>query len=313
VWVANESPGLGPIQPLARLSTRLYAELDAKFDFDYVRSGVLKLLYDDAERADAEQSAEAMRAAGYPVELLDAEDLKRAEPELAPIAAGGLLSPADGQVHPVKLAAALVKDLRTKGVKICTAEALKLGSSLETSRGPVDADMTVGAAGAWTPLLTRELGWAPPIKPIRGTLLALPELPAGRIRHIVMGRPFYFWQLAAGPIAFGGSEDDLGFERGVEPATEQAIRDELARHFPSLADQPTSCRWSGFRPMCEDMRPVIGRAPGRDNMFVAAGHFKKGVMLAPGTGKALSDLILGRELEADLSALDPTRFALETV
>ena len=310
LWVANEIGALGPLASLAKLSTRLYEELDGRFDFDYVRSGVLKLFYDDAQRVEAEAKARAMRAAGYPVEVLDAEDLKRAEPALGPVAAGGLLSSADGQIHPVKLAAALVRDLRAKGVKICSGvEVLTLGSPLETSSGPVDADVTVVAAGAWTPLLTRALGWAPPIRPIRGTLMALAPQPAGRMNHIVMGDRFYFWQLAAGPIAFGGSEDDLGFERGVAEPTVEAIRADLARFFPSLADEPTYCAWSGFRPMCEDMKPVIGRAPGRDDVFVAAGHFKKGVMLAPGTGKTLAAVILGREAEADISELDPARFA----
>lgn len=312
LWVANEIGALGPLASLARLSTRLYAELDAKFDFDYRRSGVLKLFFDDAGRAESEGKVEAMRAAGFPVEMLDAKALAEAEPELAPIAAGAVLSSADGQIHPVKLAAALVLDLRSKGVKICRGvEALKLGPPVETTRGPIDADVTVVTAGAWTPLLTQELGWTPPIRPIRGTLIALPPQDSPRIRHIVMGDRFYFWQLAAGPIALGGSEDDLGFQRGVDESTVGAIREDLARYFPSLADLPTLCAWSGFRPMCEDMKPVIGRAPGRENIFVAAGHFKKGVMLAPGTGKTLAAVILGRELEADITELDPGRFALE--
>ena len=126
-----------------------------------------------------------------------------------------------------------------------------------------------------------------------------------------MCKRYYYWQLEAGPIAGGGSEDDLGFERGVDPATVADIREELDGHFPALASQPTDYAWSGFRPYCADMRPVIGAVPEQPHLYVAAGHFKKGVMLAPGTGKILADLMLtGASADVDLELLDPARFAV---
>jgi glycine/D-amino acid oxidase-like deaminating enzyme len=124
-----------------------------------------------------------------------------------------------------------------------------------------------------------------------------------------MAGRYYYWQLVDGPIAGGGSEERVGFQRGVPSEVIQDIRAEMGQHFPALRNQPTEVSWYGFRPHCEDNRPVIGPAPGRDHLFVAAGHFRKGVMLAPGTGKVMADLLAGRQPEVDLSALDPSRFA----
>jgi glycine oxidase len=96
--------------------------------------------------------------------------------------------------------------------------------------------------------------------------------------------------------------------RGVKPAIRDHIRQEMNRLLPALAGRETVCAWSGFRPYCEDLRPVIGRVPGHDRTFVAAGHFKKGVMMAPVTGKILADLVAAGSSELDLGPLDPARF-----
>jgi glycine/D-amino acid oxidase-like deaminating enzyme len=55
--------------------------------------------------------------------------------------------------------------------------------------------------------------------------------------------------------------------------------------------------------------PVIGYVPGHDDTFVAAGHFRMGVMTAPSTGLALAQLIVEGETDIDLSAMEPERFA----
>ena len=308
LWFAQQSPELGPITGLAALSNRLYDELAQRFAFDMKRRGVLELAYDESQEADGAERAEKMRHAGFRAEMVSRAAMGKLEPELA-VDVAGVLSPDDGQMHPVKLVAAWTRHLRNSGVRICRGvEAIRLGKPLMTTAGSIQADRIVLAAGAWTPLLTAALGWTPPIRPVRGALLALPTGPR-RIHHTVMASRYYYWQLEAGPIAGGGSEERVGFERGVRSETIGDIRTEMADHFPALANQPTEVAWYGFRPHCEDNRPVIGAVPGRDDLFVAAGHFRKGVMLAPATGKTLAAVVLGRKPEIDLHPLSPARFA----
>ena len=309
LWFAQQSPELGPTAPLAKLSNSLYDDLGARFECDVTRRGVLDLLYDAEQRAEGEQRLQAMCAAGFRAEMVAPEDLRKLEPELDADAAA-ILSPDDGQVHPTKLAAAWVRRIREADGKVCRGvDVTELGNPLQTSAGPLAADRTVLAAGAWTPLLTKALGWEPPIRPVRGALLALPAGPR-RLEHTVMAGRYYYWQLEDGPIAGGGSEERVGFERGVRSDTINDIRTEMSQCFPSLAKQPTEVAWYGFRPYCDDLRPVIGAVPGRDDLFIAAGHFRKGVMLAPATGLVLTDLLLGREPSVEISALDPARFAI---
>jgi glycine/D-amino acid oxidase-like deaminating enzyme len=308
LWFAHESAGAPDAAALAALSARLYREIGERFDCDLARRGVLELAYDDADIAVIENRAASIRAGGYEAQIVGTGELRRIEPGLS-VEAAGLLVPGAGQVHPAKLAAAWARRIRAAGGRICrSAEVRRLGATVETARGNIAAGRVVVAAGSWTPLLTRELGWAPPIRPIRGTLLAL---PAGdrKLFHTVMARRYYYWQLENGPVAGGGSLDDVGFEPGVLEATVADIRAELDRHFPALAATPTEVAWSGFRPWCADSRPAIGAVPGSPNVFVGAGHFRKGVMLAPATGKVLADLVTGRAPEVDLAPFDPARFA----
>ena len=61
-----------------------------------------------------------------------------------------------------------------------------------------------------TPLVTRALGYTPPIKPIRGTLLAVDPMPP-TIRHTIVASKYYYWQLAGGHVAGGGTVDDVEY------------------------------------------------------------------------------------------------------
>jgi glycine/D-amino acid oxidase-like deaminating enzyme len=306
LWFAQQSPELGPVSSLSKTSSALYDELAGRFPFELERCGLLQLLLGDAAASGAE--LEAIRNAGFRVEKLGGKEARSLEPGLGMTPAGAVYYPDEGHVHPVKLGAAWVRHLRSQGVRLClNCEAGRLRPRVETSQGSIAADVLVIASGAWTPLVTRTLGWRPPIKPMRGTLLATGAMPK-TLHHALIGGDFYFWQLAAGPLAGGGSVDDVGFEQGVDAATTAAIRAEMNALLPAASAVPTACAWSGFRPYCDDLKPVIGRVPGHEKVFVAAGHFKKGVMMAPVTGKILADLITRGATDLHVEPLDPGRF-----
>jgi glycine oxidase len=311
LWFAQQSPELGPVSSLSKSSSGLYDELADRFPFDMERCGLLQLLFEDSA-AEADMQLSAVRNAGFRVEKIGGKEARSLEPGLGVTPAGALYYPDEGHLHPAKLGAAWVQHLRSHGVRFClNCEAGQLRPNVETSQGSVEAGVLVIACGAWTPLVTQTLGWRPPIKPMRGTLLALGAMPK-TLHHTLIGEEFYFWQLATGPLGGGGSIDDLGFQQGVDEATTASIRAEMNRLIPAAAGQSTARAWSGFRPFCEDLKPVIGRVPDHENVFVAAGHFKKGVMMSPVTGKILADLITKGATDLHIEPLDPGRFRSES-
>lgn len=308
LWFGQQTPELGPLSALAGASSRLYDELSGEFDFNFRRPGMLQLLSSEEKAVDTRRTVESVRSAGFRVESVEGRHARSMEPGLGFTPHGALFYPDEARLHPGKLAAVLVDWLRQQGIRFCFGvEVGNLAPAIEAGKDRVSAGTTIVASGAWTPLVTQTLGWQPPIKPMRGTLVALEPMPE-TLHHTLTAEKYYYWQLSEGHLAGGGSIDDVGFERGVDPATVRQIRDEMAKLIPASAQQPQSCAWSGFRPYCEDLKPVIGPIPGEENMFVAAGHFKKGVMMAPVTGKILADLITVGRTELPIDELSPARF-----
>ena len=68
--------------------------------------------------------------------------------------------------------------------------------------------------------------------------------------------------------------------------------------------------WAGLRPGSHDGLPYLGTTV-LDGYFVAAGHYRNGILLAPITAQALAALIAGEAPAIDLSAFDPQRAAPE--
>lgn len=310
VWFGQECADLGPLIPLAQASNALYEELHGEpgFDFDFRRTGVVELLAGGKEEEAGRRIASA-RDAGFRAERIASADLGRIEPALAAGGVDALFYPDDAVLNPARLAVSLVRRLRERKVRLCfQTEVVEAGPRIRTSRGDLDAGAVILATGAWTPLLTRALGWAAPIKPVRGQLLA--TTPLGPVlRHIVVGRQFYYWQLSEGHVAGGGTMEDVAFERGVRTEDLASIRAEMDELIPPVRGVETACAWSGFRPFCADMMPAVGRVPGQERIWVAAGHFRKGIVLAPATGKMIAGLLASGRSDLPAGMLAPDRFA----
>lgn len=312
LWPSHECFTLGSPE-IARRSAACHARLRAEFACDYVPSGLLAL-YPEEQRDRARDRVERSVAAGFAAELLDEFQLRECEP-LLDHRGHAVRFPGDGSLHPLKLAAALVRRLRAGGVRICLsaggARIAAPAGAVVTERGRISAGTVIVAAGAWTPQLTRLLGWEPPIRPIRGALLSTESRPAGTVRSVVVGPRYYYWQLACGPVAGGGSEEDVGFAEGVDAAVVASVREEFDRLFPALSGVPFTCRWSGFRPFSEDLQPVVGRLPGYERIYVSAGHFRKGILLAPLSGELLAEEILENRRWAPAASFRPERFGAQ--
>lgn len=310
LWFAHQSPEMRGLSSLVKRTSRLYEDLGERFDFDFFKPGMLQLSFTVKEAAQRTPTVRAVVKAGFRAESVSPKQVCELEPSLGGTTRGGIYYPDEGHLHPAKLAGHLARYLREKEVRFVLGVAVEtLTPQIETTQGSIDAGATVIAAGAWTPLLTDTLHWKPPIKPIRGTLMAIEPMPP-TLKHTVMTPNFYYWQLPEGHVAGGGSIEDVGFRRGVDKDTISSIRKEMNTLVPSAVKRVEACSWSGFRPYCKGDKPVIGPVPGQKNMFVGAGHFKKGIMMAPVTGEILADLVTQRKPRVTISSLKPSRFRL---
>ena len=309
LWPGHECLSLANPEIIRQAAAR-HAELRREFPCDYVPSGLLELLADD-DAASAADRVNRIAEAGFEAELLAGAQVAEREPGLRHHGPA-LHFPGDGSIHPLKLASGISAWLRLRGVSVCLQEEVldvsPDGPVITTATSRVSVDKVVFAAGAWTPLLTRMLGWNPPIRPLRGTLLATDRQPPETLRNVILGHRYYYWQLASGPVAGGGSEEDVGFREDLDGSVVGAIRQECSELFPSLREVAFTSSWTGFRPHCADMHPAVGRVPGQADMFVSAGHFRKGILLAPLSGELLAGEMLGDATPEWARAFRPDRF-----
>jgi glycine/D-amino acid oxidase-like deaminating enzyme len=317
IVVMDDSPAQFALTALSRsLLDALAPELTAGVERD--RCGTLWVAEDDAQLDSAREKQIAYAAAGIEAALLDADELRRVEPELRPDLAGGMLVPGDGVVYPPVLARWLADDARASGAVVLEHQPVERldGRSVMTAGGRLDAGIVVNAAGAAAPGLTPGL----PIVPRRGHLVITDRHP-GFCRHQVLelgylqsahsltgaSVAFNVQPRVTGQVLIGSSRELVGWDRSPSRSILTRMLERAAAFMPRLAALSVLRSWIGFRPATADKLPLIGRWPATDGLWIAAGHEGLGITTALGTARLLGDLMLGRPPSLDPVPFDPAR------
>jgi glycine oxidase len=172
---------------------------------------------------------------------------------------------------------------------------------VRTSVGVFAAGQICLTAGAWTGALARQLRIAPEIAPIRGQIVLLTSsrpMPG----RIVNEGSRYLVPRGDGRVLAGSTEEDVGFDRSTTAGGVAGLLDFALGLVPALAAAKIERSWAGLRPATRDGLPYLGRVPELENAFVAAGHFRSGLQLSPGTAVVMSQLIRGVPADVDLHA-----------
>jgi glycine oxidase len=316
IWPNDPGPaGAEALQPLAFESRDLWGRLSLRpqFDFDWRVNGFLNV---NAERIgpSVAETAARLHEQGNAVQDVDAEQIARLEPNLRPDLKYGLHLPSDAHLHPVKAALSFARAARRLGAGVnpdvearaLTRQGGKI-AAVETSVGPIAAKHIVAATGWSAGWLGDAIGPPPPLRPVSGQMIATGPLPP-LVRSAVSGE-FIILQLRSGEIISGGSlleSDCLTPDDALSERIARAARD-LA---PALRDVPFIRAWCGIRPGTPDGLPIIDRASAADNLWLASGHFRNGLLLAPATGKHLTDWIATGTTPDVLAPFRSNRFGI---
>ena len=298
----------GPRLELTRTSARMYegwirelGELTPA-DAGFLRSGLLELYVDDAEVREARERAAWQRTAGYAVEWLDETSVRKRQPALAPElpVRGALLFPEVAQVRPPRLLKALVEGVRRLGVDIREySAAVGIARSGDRVAGvdlasgeSILTPIVVNAAGSWAPQLAPEMA-VMPIRPIKGTIVLL-EVATQPSREILVSAAGSLYPRADDKLLLGATMEDVGYDRLVKLEAVRTLVQQALDLVPGLRDANLITAWTGLRPYSHDNVPYLGAVPDLEGAFVAAGHYRSGILLAPITGLLLKEVILGQ-------------------
>jgi glycine oxidase len=128
-----------------------------------------------------------------------------------------------------------------------------------------------------------------------------------RLTRVLRSPEIYLIPRGDGRIVIGATVEDAGYSKQVEPEALALLRRRAARLWPPASDALQLDSWAGLRPGTADALPVIGRCEGDNLQFVATGHFRNGILLAPGTANVIADLVCGRMPAIDLAPFAPHR------
>ena len=130
----------------------------------------------------------------------------------------------------------------------------------------------------------------------------------GLIRHVVRAEEIYLVPRSDGRIIVGATVEEKGFDKRVEAEVIQALHQAAAVLVPELGEARIHESWAGLRPGTPDELPLLGRGT-FDRFFVASGHYRNGILLAPVTAMLMAQLIRGQAPSLDLNGFSPARFA----
>ena len=315
---ANRATAIHPFDQLRGFSAELHPRwaerlrAETGIDTGYRRCGGIYVARSPGEAAALHGLVEQLHAEQIAVEPLSPVKMQRLEPGLMPLAESGQIRaafwlPDESQLRNPRHLQALLASCRQRGVEIDgDVEAVSFDIAdgrvrgVETNRGTLSAERICLTSGAWTQRLLERCGVANGVLPIRGqmVLFACDKPPLSRI---VNEGPRYLVPRDDGRVLVGSTEEEVGFDKRT---TDEAIAElvTLAHDLvPALRTASIERTWAGLRPATFDGLPYLGKIPGLENTFVAAGHFRSGLFLSPATAVVMSQLIRGEEPEIDLS------------
>jgi glycine oxidase len=292
--------------------TALRAETGMRIGFRPV--GTLYLSFDEEdERAIAERRA-WQEAAGFASATLDRQEVLCLEPALSRRVRSAVLFRDDARVEAAELTTAYGRAAIAAGAEIFEGEEVLsvavesgrvVGLTTETRR--VACDQVVNTAGAWAGPLA--IGLPLPIEPVRGQIIVLAARKS-LFRHAIYSRRGYAVARRDGRVLLGSTQERVGFEKRVTAAGAQRILRAGLELSPELRVLPFVEAWCGLRPATPDLLPVIGADPTVAGYYVACGHYRNGVLLAPVTAELMCGLIEGR-CDPSLAPFRLERFARE--
>jgi len=265
---------------------------------------------------DVDDEAEALawgQKYHRPMEQVGADFLYQKEPNLAPGCSSALWMPEVGSIRNPRLGQALRKSLELHP-KVTLVENTPVDSLLikegkvvgvKTAQGDLLADQIVVAAGAWSGQLLEPLGVGLPVEPVKGQMMVF-KAPVGLINRVVLMGGRYLIPRNDGRILVGSTLEKIGFDKQPTESAKESLLATAYSICPALKQHELEHHWAGLRPGSPEGVPFIGAVPGTENLYVNAGHYRNGLVLAPASTRLMSDILLQRK-----PVLEPQTYQLE--
>jgi glycine oxidase len=322
---AEAEPGEEALVALGRESQARWPAFAAELlaasgiDVELRPEGTLLLALTADDQARLTHQLVFQQKLGLPLQWISAADTRRREPHLAGKLAGAVFSPEDTQVDNRKLVAALRVAAEAAGASVSEYRPVRAISSrggrvdgiILDDGTKVPADVVVLAAGAWARSIEGvDPKLRPPVRPIKGQMLALRMDPAAPLlSHVVWAPGAYLVPRRYGRLLVGATVEEKGYDTSLTAGGILTLLEAAWRAVPAIEELPVDEMWVGHRPGSRDDAPILGAGP-IDGLIYATGHHRNGILLAPTTADAIARLVLDGAIEALMRPFGIERFDL---
>jgi glycine oxidase len=299
------------LQRLATASARMYPEfaheleLESGMKVDLRDQGTILFPSDLVPSDHSPLDAEFASRHALPARLGELE------PALAPTHDPAFFLQ-ERSVDPRALTQAAWQAAKSRGVDFSSGDAVTAINlddgqitGVTTTKTSFLAQKVVNCAGAWS----GPIGPHPiPTRPVKGQMLCLAMHPRDLLKHVIRTPKVYLIPRSDGRLLVGATVEEAGFDKRTDPDTLQRLHKAALELVPQLRDAKILEDWAGLRPGTPDALPILGATP-TPGYFIATGHFRDGILLAPITAKVMADAITGAQPDHDLTPFALTRFS----
>ena len=314
---ANVQRAISPLNSLGQLSAKNFAQLitEEKFDCSYQEKGFLNLYKNEEGFHAGKHEAEFMQKHGIPINVYDKSKVHEVEPAALSDVIGGIHFTGDAHLNPAVFLKLLSERVRAMGAEMFENTSVTGFESMngkitkvKTNAGDFESEQVILAAGAFTPLVARDLRLNIPIQPARGyslTMTANKQMPR---QALILGER----KIAVSPLGnllrFTGRLEVGNYSLTPNPVWIQRIENSVREYI--VLDEKLDIKetWAGLRPVTPDGMPIIGRSSRCKNLIVATGHAMLGLSLGPGTGQVVAELVNGQTPSFSLIPMRLDRF-----
>ncbi len=305
-----------PYPELCRASLAMYPSLASELkektniDIEFIKSGTLSVYFEESEAAGLIGLAERRVNRGFTAEVLTSDQALELEPAVSNDIAGAVLFPEDGHVRNPRMVSALAKGAAQHGTQFLLGNPV---SGFVSENGRVSgavvngetiyAESFVLTAGCWTGNLTTMLDVPISISPVKGQIVLLETMPQ-LFQRTIDGVGIYIVPRTDGKVLLGATVEYVGYDKTPTVDGVKQMIDAALTIAPELAQSTFVQTWVGLRPYY-NRGPCLGHLPSYDNVVLASGHFKNGILLAPITGKLITELLTTKETSLPLDPFLP--------
>jgi len=289
-------------------------------EYDGREQGTLQLFRTKKQLKGSKADQEILAQFDSPFEELDRDGCIAVEPALAEVKdkfVGGLRLLADRTGDCRMFTMALADKCAEMGVEFQYGQSIR-GIAVEDGKvvgvdtemaGRITGDKYVCALGSYGPKVLRPIGIRLPVYPVKGYSVTLPVTDdAFAPQSTIMDETHKVAITRLGDrIRVAGTAEIAGYSNRLGPHATDTVRHVIGDLFPKGGDLTKAEGWTGLRPMTPDGTPVMG--PTRyDNLFLNTGHGTLGWTMACGSGRAVADVVCGKEPEISFDGLTAARY-----